>query len=138
MRILLHHVKGPTCFADLRTVDGVLMITFQEACQKLGLMEEDKEIQQALAEACSVRFGDQLIAFFGSLLEFCRPGNPLALWEQFKGELMHHIMHQSNLNAEMAENMVLEKLKEQLNKSGSDLRHFNLPEPVVACTSKTP
>ena len=138
MRILLHHVKGPTCFADLRTVDGVLMITFQEPCQKLGLMEDDKEIQQSLEEACSVRFGDQLIAFFGSLLEFCRPGNPLALWEQFKGELMHHIMHQSNLNAEVAENMVLEKLKEQLNRSGSDLRHFNLPEPVVACTSKTP
>ena len=79
LRILLHHVKGPTCFEDLKTVDGVLMSTYQEACQKLGLMEDDHEVQQALKEACSVRFGDQLIAFFGSLLEFCRPGNPLAL-----------------------------------------------------------
>ena len=84
LRILLHHVKGPTCFEDLKTVDGVLMSTYQEACQKLGLMEDDHEVQQALTEACSVRFGDQLIAFFGSLLEFCRPGNPLALWEKLR------------------------------------------------------
>ena len=138
LRILLHHVIGPTCFADLRTVNGVLMSTYQEACQKLGLMEDDHEVQQALAEACSVRFGDQLIAFFGSLLEFCRPGNPLALWEQFKNELMHHILHTSKLSLEVAESFVLEKLKDQLNRSGSDLKQFNLPEPNIVQPNTTP
>ena len=77
LRLLLHHVRGPLCFEDFQTVDGELLNTYQEACQKLGLMEDDSEVQQALAEACSIRFGDQLISFFGSLLEFCRPGNPL-------------------------------------------------------------
>ena len=102
LRVLLHHVTGPTCFEDLRTVDGVLQASYQEACQKLGLMEDDCEVQQALSEACSVRFGDQLIAFFGSILEFCRPGNPLLLWNHFKDELMHHIIHTTDLSREMA------------------------------------
>ena len=138
LRLLLHHVKGPICFEDLRTVDGELQSTYQEACQKLGLMEDDTEVQQALSEACSVRFGDQLISFFGSLLEFCRPGNPFALWEKFKKELMHHILHTSNVTSEEAENIVLEKLKEQLNRSGSELKTFSLPEPSKCSNDNIP
>ena len=104
LRLLLHHVRGPLCFEDFQTVDGELLNTYQEACQKLGLMEDDSEVQQALAEACSIRFGDQLISFFGSLLEFCRPGNPLALWEKFKKELIVHIT--STSSSEKAESIV--------------------------------
>ena len=37
-------MKGPTCFEDLRTVNGELCSGFQEACQKLGLLEDDTEI----------------------------------------------------------------------------------------------
>ena len=40
LRLLLHHVRGPFCFEDLRTVNGEVLNTFQEACQKLGLMED--------------------------------------------------------------------------------------------------
>ena len=138
LRLLLHHVKGPKSYEDLRTVNGELLSSFQEACQKLGLMEDDTEVQQALQEACSVRFGDQLISFFGSLLEFCRPGNPLALWEKFKLELCYHIVHTSSSSYVEAESKVLEKLKDQLNKSGSDLKNFNLPEPIVMNHDQTP
>ena len=138
LRLLLHHVKGPQSYEDLRTVNGELLGSFQEACQKLGLMEDDTEVQQALVEACSIRFGDQLISFFGSLLEFCRPGNPLALWEKFKQELSYHIVHTSSVSNEEAESRVLEKLRDQLNRSGSDLKNFNLPEPTVTKQYDTP
>ena len=63
LRMLLHHVRGPTCFQDLRTVNGIVMNSFQEACQKLGLLEDDSEIESAMREACTVQFGDQLIFF---------------------------------------------------------------------------
>ena len=131
LRILLHHVRGPTCFEDLLTVDGVLMESFQEACQKLGLLEDDAELQHDMREACSIRFGDQLIFFFGSLLEFCRPGDPFGLWKMFKSELLYHIVHTLKLSEEIAENMVLNKLRVQLGRSGCTMKEFNLPEPNI-------
>ena len=41
LRILLNHITGPTLFQDLRTVDGVALNSFQESCQKLGLLVDD-------------------------------------------------------------------------------------------------
>ena len=41
LRLLLHEVQGPTCFEDLRTVDGVVYDTFQEATNKRGHLEDD-------------------------------------------------------------------------------------------------
>lgn len=41
LRLLLINVRGPESFRDLRTVDGVLCVTYREACQKLGLLEDD-------------------------------------------------------------------------------------------------
>ena len=32
LRLLLHTIKGPTCFADLKTFNGELCSTYQEAC----------------------------------------------------------------------------------------------------------
>ena len=57
LRLLLLNVSGPTCFEDLRTVDGQLCQTFQEATVKLGLWEDDTECYLALEEAFSVQFG---------------------------------------------------------------------------------
>lgn len=42
LRILLHEVKGPTSFASLKTVNGEECETYREACQKLGLLENDQ------------------------------------------------------------------------------------------------
>ena len=87
------------------------MSTFQEACQKLGLLEDDSEIEASMREACTIRFGDQLVAFFGSILEFCRPGDPKGLWDQFKKELSYHFIHILKLSDIEAENKVLNMLK---------------------------
>ena len=138
LRILLTHVPGPTCFEDLKTVDGVVLKSFQEACQKLGLLEDDQEVQHAMREACSIRFGDQLISFFGSLLVYCRPGDPFGLWEMFKSELLHHMVHIKKIKLELAENAVLQKLKDQLSRSGCTMREFNLPEPMIVENNATP
>ena len=41
LRILLHEVRGPTSFKALKTVNGQVCQTYREACNKLGLLEDD-------------------------------------------------------------------------------------------------
>ena len=42
LRLLLLHVRGPTSFADLRTVDGTVFETYAEACRERGLLADDQ------------------------------------------------------------------------------------------------
>ncbi|CAK1589438.1 unnamed protein product [Parnassius mnemosyne] len=39
--MLLHEVRGPTSFEDLKTVNGILHPTFQSTCETLRLLEDD-------------------------------------------------------------------------------------------------
>ena len=56
LRMLLYNVSGPTSYEDLRIVNGEVCHSFQEACIKLGLFEDDSEIKKCLAEAATVKF----------------------------------------------------------------------------------
>ena len=130
LRVLLHNIPGATSFDELKTVEGVVMKSFHEACQKLGLMNDDSEFQKTFEEAVSVRFGEDLIQFFSSLLEFCRPGNPAQLYEKFKEELSYHYIRYDKYDLVQAENCVLMKMKAQLSQSGHGMEDFDLPEPA--------
>ena len=77
-------------------------------------MGEDFKVTQAMSEACSVKFGEQPISFFGSILDFFRPDNPTSLWTEFICELMHHLIHKNKCSLEEAESFVLQKLKDDL------------------------
>jgi hypothetical protein len=41
--MLLHIVKGPTTFSEIRTVGGHEYPIFQLACQSLGILGDDQE-----------------------------------------------------------------------------------------------
>ena len=51
LRVLLNHVAGATSFECLRTVDGKILLTFREAAERRGLIEEDNTLNESLAEA---------------------------------------------------------------------------------------
>lgn len=53
LRLLLTKVRGATSFESLRTVNGQLFNTYQEACKEYGLLDDDKEWHQVLQQ-CSV------------------------------------------------------------------------------------
>ncbi|UYV68949.1 hypothetical protein LAZ67_6001758 [Cordylochernes scorpioides] len=44
-------VRGPTSFAALRTINGVLCQTYKEACLHLGLLENDQQWHHCIQEA---------------------------------------------------------------------------------------
>ncbi|XP_068994023.1 uncharacterized protein [Neodiprion pinetum] len=72
--MLLHHVRGPTSFQHLKTVDVVLKETYQAACRARSLLENDDHWENTLREA--------------SLLQ-C----PIQLRESFKDDLCEDVRH---------------------------------------------
>ena len=94
VRLLLHHRTGPTSFDDLRTVDGVICQSFEEAAEKLGLKESDHHWDKALEEAAAFMMPKAMRAMFSVMLIQCRPSNPLELWMKYREAMSRDILHQ--------------------------------------------
>jgi hypothetical protein len=74
LRLLLLYRKGMKSFDDLKTIDGTLYQTFQEAGTRLGISDSN-------SEACSTITNDkQLRELFALVLLHCQPSNPVELW----------------------------------------------------------
>ena len=84
LRMLLHIVARPTSYEDLRTHSSVVYPTYQLACLALGLLDDDSEVDKAMEEAASVRFGSTLREVFANILIFVRPSNPHEFWNKHK------------------------------------------------------
>lgn len=76
LRMLLHTVRGPTSFDGLRTIDGILYSTYREACEKLGLLEDDHHWDLALTEASLFSVPYQIRSLFAIILTACSPSDP--------------------------------------------------------------
>lgn len=51
MRLLLHKVRGPNCFNDLKMVSEVVHPSYQSACQALVFLVDDAHWDGTLEEA---------------------------------------------------------------------------------------
>lgn len=70
LKLLLLHVRGPTSFEMLRTVDGEEHRTFVEACSALRLLRGDRDLQTCLATAASFKRPRQMRRLFGYLMVY--------------------------------------------------------------------
>ncbi|KAK7003156.1 hypothetical protein BgiMline_004587 [Biomphalaria glabrata] len=138
LRMLLHVVKGPTSFTNLKTVEGVVCQTFREACQRRGMLDNDEHWEAALAEAAQTGTAQRVRHLFALLLTTCGLSNPLDLWEKYKNALSDDILLQkrrenpdilidfSNIIYDEAL-IALEDLC--LTMAGKDLKHVGLKSP---------
>ncbi|UYV60494.1 hypothetical protein LAZ67_1001322 [Cordylochernes scorpioides] len=92
LRMLLHTVRGPTSFSSLKCVNGEECRTFREACQKLGLLEDDQNWDNVLSEAASQSFPEQIRELFAILLTTCNPSNPQNLWEKYRESMSEDVL----------------------------------------------
>eukprot|EP00976_Prorocentrum_cordatum_P107317 1194619-Prorocentrum_minimum.AAC.3 len=68
---------GATCYADMRTVDGVVYDTFRQAALARGLPKGDDEWDRAMREAAHCwQVPSQLRGLFVSICVFCAPDVP--------------------------------------------------------------
>ena len=137
--MLLHTIRGPTSFAALRTIDGEECETYREACQRLGLLEDDQQWDRTLAEAATTSFAAQLRSLFGIILTVCQPSNPRALWEKYKEALSEDVLRECRRGLPSADigyspeifNRALILLEDTcVSMNGQTLRDLGLTPPI--------
>ncbi|XP_075451177.1 uncharacterized protein LOC142492419 [Ascaphus truei] len=95
LRILLHTVPGPTSFDAIKTVNGQVCETYREACQKLGLLEDDQHWNTTLAEAALQSLPTKIRNLFAIILTTCNPSNPNTLWNTYRESMSEDILHKA-------------------------------------------
>ena len=138
LRMLLNHVTGCTSFQDIRTLpDGTVCDTYKEAALRRGLLEDDQEVDQCLAEASTCSMPAQLRQLFVTILLFVEPSIPLALWDKYKASFAEDFLCRARTvlpNVELDEhilNSVLLDLEYRLQKHGKSLADYpGMPIPT--------
>jgi hypothetical protein len=138
LRLLLHTVRGPTSFEDLRTVNGRICATFREACQIRGLLEDDTHWDATMAEAAATKSSARLRNLFAILLITCGLSNPRQLWESHKESLTEDVLIDARRRNPAVTlgytpgmfNQALIIIEDKvLEMAGKDLKRLGLPSP---------
>ncbi|XP_075451164.1 uncharacterized protein LOC142492406 [Ascaphus truei] len=137
LRMLLHTVPGPTSFDALKTVNGQVCETYREACQKLGLLEDDQHWNSTLAETALQSLPGKIRNLFAIILTTCNPSNPNTLWATYRETMSEDILHKAqrdnpSLNVQFSPEIFNEVLilkpmliAQQLNTYENIMEHIN-------------
>ena len=133
LRLLLCYIPGLTSFDHLLTVNGEHCLTFKEAAEKHGFLENNQEWDMCLTDATIVKTGGQLQELFVILLLFCQPTNPLTLWLNHKAGLCEDLLYKKRLQennpsielSEEIEALALYHMDLLLQESGKTLSQFS-------------
>jgi len=90
LRILLTQIYEATSYENIRTINGILYDTFEEAVRQLGLIDDDDdEFDKCLKEAVTFKMPTQLRRLFASILLFCDPRefDAKKLYNNYKNDL---------------------------------------------------
>ncbi|RCV11597.1 hypothetical protein SETIT_2G199000v2 [Setaria italica] len=127
LRVLLNHVRGATSFASLRTMRGMLSLSFRDAADMLGLVDIDKSWDDALVQATSFKMPCSLRMMFATITVFCEYTNIRELWDKhFESTVEdYHLTHGSSSSVTQ---LVLRNLAYIIHSMGKDIRSYGLPE----------
>ncbi|CAB3242530.1 unnamed protein product [Arctia plantaginis] len=93
LRLLLVNVRGPKSFAHLKTVNDHQCQTYREACQLLGLLENDSHWDLTLADSVVSSNAYQIRTLFAIIITTCFPSQPIQLWNKYKDDICEDILH---------------------------------------------
>jgi hypothetical protein len=108
-------------------VDSKLLLTFHEATEKRGLIEEDNMLNESLAEATRSMMPYALRRLFATILVFCEPNNMFGLWEKHK-EAMSEDYKLTNQSTFLVVQMVLIDIQKLLQSMQKDIKMYSLPD----------
>lgn len=118
------HIRKPTSFRDLRTINEETLTTFREATQILGLLESDNIAELCLEEDTAYLMTHALRQLFATVVVFCNPKNPKQLWLKFQDFLSEDFLHNKALSVNAIKHKVLDILSNYLYSLGKRLEDF--------------
>ena len=136
LRVLLHNVRGPISFNNLRTVNGILHETSRAACNALGLLQNDQHWDDCLSESAVCRSPLQLKDLFVVLLINCEIADPKKLWDKYKDDLSEDYRKKSlklypkrpDVPSDEIYNEALKEIRNKIKTlSNKSLSDFDLP-----------
>jgi hypothetical protein len=119
-------VRGATSFEDLRPVAGVTYSTFRKACEKRGIIETNRSIDDYLTEATTFQMPSALRRLFATILVLCEATNIRGLWDKHKDALGEDFSR-DNTNTSRVEQMVLRDIRDILHSMGKHIRVYGMP-----------
>ena len=121
--------KPARSYEVLRTINGVVHSTFQEAAYNLGLFKSDCEAHQTMCEAVAHHSSPGQLRFLFSQLITNVSCPVLDLFQEFQQQLSaDHIDHTQCYQSSF--NMTLLDISHHLRIQGASLTAFGLPEPL--------
>ncbi|CAF1924320.1 unnamed protein product, partial [Brassica napus] len=96
LRILINKVKGPRSYTELRTFNGVTYPDFKSTCCARGLLANDAEWHESMAELNTWGTPSQLREMFVTLLIYCHVANPKELWDKCWKTLSEDILYKKH------------------------------------------
>ncbi|CAL0322783.1 unnamed protein product [Lupinus luteus] len=127
LRVLLNHVRGPTSWEYLLTVNGTCFHTFKQSAQERGFLEGDDSVRQCLIEASNLRTPIALRRLFVTILVFCDPTDVRSLWEEFENYMVEDYPSTSCTTRNNFTNQLLRDLNDLLLLHGKQISDFDLP-----------
>ncbi|GFX03632.1 ATP-dependent DNA helicase [Trichonephila clavipes] len=121
LRMLLNVIQGPTNLLDLKTVDDQELETFRQACEKLGLLEDDNHWDATMEKAVLCCSPSQIRELFAILICTCGLYNPLQLWDKYKIALSEDILHRFERMDKVNNDLYL---NEELRHRGQNNKDF--------------
>ncbi|GJV52660.1 uncharacterized protein Tco_1448401 [Tanacetum coccineum] len=125
LRVLLQHVKGPTGFDYLYTINDVLYTTFRRAALERGLIKSDDYIHASLRDSSTHELPGPLRRLFATLLIFCDVEDVRKLCDDHY-ESLSADYSLNCASAERVQNMVLTDISAILQSMGRSLSDFDL------------
>ncbi|XP_076038877.1 uncharacterized protein LOC143024048 [Oratosquilla oratoria] len=131
LRVLLTHVKGPSSYEDLRTVDGVTHDTYREAVKAMGLLNDEETWSKTIMEIIShTNNRDQLRTTYASMLVFSDLEDQRNIWEETKDLFASDYLFRRGLteyNDEIYRDALDDIQEKVYNCGGSRIEQYGLP-----------
>ncbi|KAJ1425549.1 hypothetical protein SESBI_10897 [Sesbania bispinosa] len=129
--VLLSHLRGPTSWESLLTVNGTCFPTFKKGAEQWGFLESDNSIRECLVEASELRMPCALRSLFAIVLIVCEPTDVRCLWDEFHDYMVEDYPSTSIGVGDNSTNMLLRDLNDLLNQHGKQIKDYDLPELTI-------